>query len=96
MNAVHPLTYHVVKAEEAHRLARLERRAMAQSNERAHGTHDEHQPQTVHTHRRWALPRAAGVAIATVALLLSIVAGAALANQPSGGGGGGGTRILAE
>jgi hypothetical protein len=98
MNAVHPMQYHLIKAEEAHRLARIERRAMAQSAEKSPGASQHHQPDVIRVQRR-SLPRAVGVAMATVALLLAMVAGAALANEPQGNGGGGGggsTRLSLE
>ena len=101
MNPVQPLTYHVVKAEEAHRLATLERRAMAKSANQpsdGHAGHAHHQPDVFRVQRRSMLPRAVGAAIATGALLLAMVGTAALAQeQNSGGGGGGGsTRLSLE
>lgn len=87
MNAVHPHTYHVVKAEEAHRLARIERRSMARAGngETGHPV----SPHTAPVQRRRSL-RAASAALATVALMLSILVGGALANEPPAGGGAGG------
>lgn len=92
MNAAHPLTYHLVKAEEAHRLARLERRARISADRPA--THQDvvhHRP--VHDKGRRLVPRAVAVAVTTIALVLGLVAGGALANSGGGGGGGGATRI---
>lgn len=95
MNAVHPHTFHVVKAEEAHRLALIERRSMARA-----GNGETVQPVSPHTgpvQRRRSF-RAAGAALATVALMLSILVGGALANEQSTGGGGGGgqTRVTLQ
>jgi hypothetical protein len=95
MQAVHPLTYHVVKAEEAHRLARLERRALARAGHHEDKTETTPHAHTAPVHRRIA-PRAVGVAVATIALVLSLIAGGAIANSGGGGGGGGGTRISLE
>ncbi len=92
MNAAHPLTYHVVKAEEAHRMARIERRAQITAAQ--HSSHeDKGRPSPAPVQRRSFVPRAVGVALATVALVLSLVAGGVLANSAGGSGGGGGTRI---
>ena len=101
MNAVQPLTYHVVKAEEAHRLARLERRAMAKSaqqTDNGHVAHAHHLPDVFRIQRRAMFPRAVGAAIATGALLLAMVGGAALAEEQgsNGGGGGGSARVSLE
>lgn len=101
MNAVHPLSYHVVKAEEAHRLALLERRAMAKNAQPAdggHAGHTHHLPDVFRVQRRTMLPRAVGAAIATGALLLAMVGSAALAEEQSsnGGGGGGSARLSLE
>lgn len=101
MNAVHPLSYHVVKAEEAHRLARLERRAMATSAQPAsngHAGHAHHLPDVFRLQQRTMLPRAVGAAIATGALLLAMVGSAAFAQEQNGngGGGGGGARLSLE
>lgn len=92
MNPVHHSTYHLVKAEQEHRLARIERRANAQA-----GTHTqaEQTPSTSPVQRHGTLRRAAGAGLATVILLLGVLVGGTLANEPTGnaGGGGGAARV---
>lgn len=96
MNAVHPMTYHVVKVEHEQRLARLERQREAMS----HSAGSE--PQTHRASPRTLIPRRVATAAATALLALSLIAGAAFAaanaptaapggapNIPAGGGGGG-------
>ncbi|HSH21915.1 MAG TPA: hypothetical protein VK992_04745 [Candidatus Caenarcaniphilales bacterium] len=94
MNPVHPLNYHLAKAEEAHRLALIERRAMARSGQ----ADNRLTPETPPVQRRMAIPRAVAAAAATVALLLSIVVGSVVANEQSADNGsrGGGSRVLLQ
>ena len=93
MNAVHPHTYQVVKAEQEHRLASIERRASAMAATSADSRPDhEQRAQAAPVQRRKTL-RTAATAVATIVLTLGVLVGGALANEPapnSGGGGGGG------
>jgi hypothetical protein len=93
MNPVHHSTYHLVKAEQEHRLARIERRAMAHAPTKT----DAQTPSTSPVRHARTLRRAAGAGLATVALLLSVLVGGVLANEQAGnagsGGGGGAARI---
>jgi hypothetical protein len=97
MNPVHPATYHVVKAEQADRLARIERRAQATSS-----SHNDvvHHPHTSPVRRQRSLRRTAGAGLATVARLLTVLVGGALANEQASSGAsvgsssGGGAKLL--
>ena len=97
MNAVHPHTYHVVKAEQEHRLARMERRSSAMAANSADTRPDQdHRSDVAPVQRRKSL-RTAGAAVATIILTLGVLVGGALANEPApnggGGGGGGSSRV---
>jgi hypothetical protein len=97
MNAVHPHTYHVVKAEQEHRLARMERRSSAMAATRADSRPDHEQRAQAAPVQRRKTFRAAATAVATIILTLGVLVGGALANEPasnSGGGGGGGRVVL--
>ena len=76
MQPVHPIQYHVVKAEQAHRIAVIERRRLASGSP----SHAPTEPTVVPVR-----VRRLGVAFASLVLALGLVAGAAAANQPSGG-----------
>ena len=95
MNAVHPQTYHVVKAEQEHRLARMERRssAMAAISDDSRPEHEQ-RAHVAPVERRKTL-RTAATAVATIILTLGVLVGGALANEPApdSGGGGGSSRV---
>jgi hypothetical protein len=98
MNAVHPHTYHVVKAEQEHRLARMERRSSAMAANSADSRSDhEQRTHAAPVQRRKSL-RTAAAAVATIILTLGVLVGGALANEPApnSGGGGGSSRITLQ
>ena len=100
MNAVHPITYDVVKIEQEQHLARLERQREAMS----HSTRTE--PQTHRIPSIKLIPRRLALAAASALLMLSLIAGAVFAaatapgaapgntNDAPGGVGGGGVHLL--
>jgi hypothetical protein len=99
MNAVHPMTYDVVKFEQQEQLARLHRRNQAASHARPA------QPR-LGLVRPTLLMRRLALAAASALLMLAMIGSAVLAanapapasgggqNAPAGGGGGGAVYLL--